>query len=153
MTKTQASRRVITERLALVERMVDQLRALPSDDLETFLADSRNVWTAEACLRRSLEALLDIGRHILAKAYGIPAVSYKDIAAQLGKVGVLSPDEAALFREMAGYRNRMVHFYYELSAEELYQISANRLEDLAAMQAAYRRWMLANAEKLDRPLE
>ena len=31
---------------------------------------------------------------------------------------------------MAGYRNRMVHFYKEISAEELYDILLNELKDI-----------------------
>ena len=32
--------------------------------------------------------------------------------------------------EMAGYRNRLVHFYFEVSPEELYQILQNNLDDV-----------------------
>ena len=31
---------------------------------------------------------------------------------------------------MAGYRNRLVHFYHEVSVEELYQITTHHLSDL-----------------------
>ena len=52
--------------------MVSEIRALPLSDKEAFFSDRRDVWAAESCLRRALEALLDLGRHILAKGYGIP---------------------------------------------------------------------------------
>ena len=35
---------------------------------------------ADSCLRRSLEALFDIGRHILAKGYARGVTEYKEIA-------------------------------------------------------------------------
>lgn len=43
MTPRKASRRVIVSRMALVEEMLAQLRALPISDERAFFADSRNV--------------------------------------------------------------------------------------------------------------
>lgn len=31
--------------------------------------------------------------------------------------------------EMAGYRNRLTHFYFEISPKEMYEIVQNRLDD------------------------
>ena len=75
-----------------------------------FFADRRNVWTAESCFRRALEALLDLGRHILTKGFSLGVSEYKEIATRLGEQGVLSQGEAELLRTLAGYRNRLVHF-------------------------------------------
>lgn len=141
MTPGQISRRVVADRLAWVERMVAEIRALPLADREAFFSDRRNLWTAESCLRRALEALLDLGRHILAKGFGVGISEYKEIATALGERGVFSPDEAQLLRTLAGYRNRLVHFYHEVSPEELYEICSQRLSDLEKVASAYRRWL------------
>ena len=58
---------LVPDRLGRVERSLVEIRKLPLGSIESFQSDSRNVWTAESCLRRSLEALLDIGRHLVAK--------------------------------------------------------------------------------------
>lgn len=55
-------------------------------------------------------------------------------------------------RVLAGYRNRLVHFYHEVSADELYQVCAYQLDDLERTQAALQRWLEAHPEKLDRHL-
>ena len=47
---------------------------------------------------------------------------------------------------------RMVHFYHEVSAEELYEICAHRLGDLEVIQAAYQRWLREHPERLDSAL-
>ena len=57
-----------------------------------------------AGLRRSLEALLDLGRHILAKGFGVGVTEYKEIASELCRHGVLTEADAALLRTLAGYR-------------------------------------------------
>jgi uncharacterized protein YutE (UPF0331/DUF86 family) len=148
MTPSKVSRRVVADRLAWVERMVAEIRALPLADRDAFFADRRNLWTAESCLRRALEALLDLGRHILAKGFGIGVSEYREIAVRLEEQQVISSDEAALLRTMAGYRNRLVHFYHEVSPEELYEVCAHRLDDLEQVLAAYRRWLQDHPERL-----
>ena len=50
---------------------------------------------------------------------------------------------------MAGYRNRLVHFYHEISRDELYEICSRRLADLEVISEAFRRWLMANPDKLD----
>jgi len=152
MTPGAISKRVVVDRLALISELLHEIRALPLEDRQAFLADRRNVWAAESCLRRSLEALFDLGRHILAKGYGLGISEYKEIALRLQEQKVLSADEAAIMRTLACYRNRMVHFYHEISAEELYQVCANQLGDVEKVQAACRRWLEAHPEKLDQGL-
>ena len=100
------SKRVVSDRLAWVDRMVGEIRSLPLDDRKLFFSDKRNVWTAESCLRRGLEALFDLGRHILAKGFGKGVTEYKEIASGLREQGVLAQEEAELLRVLAGYRNR-----------------------------------------------
>jgi len=152
MTPGQLSKRVIADRLAWTRRMIEEIRSLPLGSREAFLADRRNVWAAESCLRRALEALLDLGRHILAKGFGIGASEYKEIAARLEERNVLTLDEAALLRTLAGYRNRLVHFYHEVTQEELYEICAHRLTDLERVAEAYQRWIKEHVEWLNETL-
>jgi hypothetical protein len=71
MTPGSLSKRIILDRLTWVDRMVLDIQSLPLGDKQAFFEDTRNLWTAESCLRRALEALFDLGRHILAKGFGI----------------------------------------------------------------------------------
>lgn len=152
MTPGYISKRLVVDRLALVADLLREIRALPLDDRQAFFADHRNVWAAESCLRRSLEALFDLGRHILAKGYGLGVSEYKEIANGLQAQGVFSASEAATMRLLAGYRNRLVHFYHEVSAEELYQVCAQQLGDLELVRAACQRWLKEHPERLDQAL-
>jgi uncharacterized protein YutE (UPF0331/DUF86 family) len=149
MTAGQISKRVVVDRIAWVERMLNEIRSLPLEDHQAFFADTRNVWTAESCLRRGLEALLDLGRHILAKGFGLGITEYKEIAQKLQENGVLQEEEAELLRLLAGYRNRLVHFYHEVSQEELYRICTHQLGDLERVVSAYRRWLREYPDRID----
>lgn len=149
MTPQKISQRIVLDRLDWVQRMVAEIEKLPLSNRDLFMADSRNVWTAESCLRRGLEALLDTGRHILAKGFATGVTEYKEVARQLGEKGVLSQDDVVLLQVLAGYRNRMVHFYHEISAEELYEICALQLSDLNRIAQAYANWLKQHPELLD----
>ncbi len=148
MMPSRVSRRVIGDRLALITEILKDIRTLPLAEPQQFLQERRNIAAAESYLRRSLEALLDIGRHILAKGFGTGVSQYKEIATRLAEHNVLSAENARSLHVMAGYRNRLVHFYHEVSPEELYNICANQLGDIETIQAAYRQWVLAHPEKV-----
>ena len=152
MMTGKINQRVVAERLAWIERMVAQIRALPLSSMEELLADARNVAAAESYLRRALEALLDLGRHILAKGFGRGVSEYKAVARALAEEGVLNEEEAQLLAVLAGYRNRMVHFYHEISPEELYAICTRDIEDLLRLAQVLRRWAASQAERFDRTL-
>ncbi len=149
MTPGAISKRVVSDRLAWVDLMLGEIRALPLGDREGFFSDRRNVWTAESCLRRGLEALFDLGRHLLAKGFGLGVSEYKEIALRLNEQGVLSQEEAELLQVLAGYRNRLVHFYHEVGADELYEICTFRLMDLEHLASAYRKWLKSHPDYLD----
>lgn len=85
MTPAKLRAKVVPSRAAWTRRMLAQIRSLPLASLEDFLADFRNVAAAESCLRRGLEALMDIGRHTLAKGFGEAVSEYKEIALTLAK--------------------------------------------------------------------
>jgi uncharacterized protein YutE (UPF0331/DUF86 family) len=113
--------------------MMDALRELPLKDKEKFLRNRHYIAAAESYLRRSLEALFDVGRHILAKSFAFPATEYKEIAKGLLDKKILNEDEAELMRKMAGYRNRMVHFYHEITPEELHEVCLNHLDEITLL--------------------
>ncbi len=148
MMRGQASRRVLTERLHWVDRMVGSIRKLPLNDRDAFFADERNIGMLESCLRRALEALLDAGRHLLAKQFTVGVAEYKQIASELQRFGVLNQDEAAVLRVLAGYCNRLVHFYHEIGEEELHQVAVQNLDDVLRIAAAIRRWIESHPEAI-----
>jgi len=152
MSPGKLSKRVIGDRLAWIDKMVVEIRALPLDSYEDFSANRRDVWAAESCLRRALEAVFDLGRHILAKGFGQGVTEYKQIASELETAGVLSHSRARLLSTLAGYRNRLVHFYHEVTSEELYEICRNNLDDLLRIKNALRKWVNENPDSIDETL-
>ena len=141
---------VVAERISWVRRMLVSIQRLPLGSYDEFTSDPKNAAAAESYLRRGIEALLDLGRHLLTKGFGLAVTEYKDIGLKLAEESVLSRERGALLRQIAGYRNRMVHFYHEVSNEELYRLCTESLKDLEEILEALVIWMLDNPDKLDR---
>ena len=148
MMPGRLSRRVAAERLAWIDAMLAEIRALPLDDRAAFLHDRRHRWAAESCLRRALEALFDLGRHILAEGFGDSPSEYKAVAAGLGARGVLSNEASSRLQVLGSYRNRMVNFYHEITADELYDLCAHHLDDVTSAAEALRAWLAEHQDEL-----
>ncbi|MEW6081704.1 MAG: DUF86 domain-containing protein [Bacillota bacterium] len=107
-----------------------------------FLADAFKTGATESYLRRSLEAIFDIGRHILAKTACLDlAAEYKAIARGLMENKIVDDALGERLLKMAGYRNRMVHLYSEVTDEELYGILVNDLEDISRFVTQVREFL------------
>ena len=140
MTPGAINPKVVAERAFWVFEMIEAVHDLHLEEKEAFLADRHKVAAAESYLRRSLEALFDIGRHILAKEFAYPATEYREIAKGLLEKRVLEEKEADLMREMAGYRNRMVHFYHEITPEELHKICLYHVDEIKLLTEKLGQW-------------
>jgi len=152
MTPSLLRAKVITERSAWIKEMLTSLKALPLESLEAFMADSRNIAAAESYLRRALEALFDLGRHILGKGFGRAVSEYKEIAQALVHERVLAEEQGRKITQMAGYRNRMVHYYQEISNQELYDILTHDLGDIEDLLSVILKWIQDHPNMVDQEL-
>ena len=116
----------------LVAEVQDNLRELEGFSLlsfDDFHKDKRNYGLSEHHLRRALEGILTIGTHILSRL-PVKTKDYQEVILSLGDCSVIPKDFAEKNRKLASYRNRMVHMYWEISEEEIYQIIKEHSGDL-----------------------
>ena len=149
MTPSRIVSKIVSDRIEWVRSMNRGIRSLPLSSYEEFTADPRNIASAESYLRRGIEALFDLCRHILAKGFGRGALEYKEIAEEMSRLEILNENEERLLRDIAGYRNRMVHFYHEISTKELYEICRNQLGGLDHLLDTVVKWIRANSDRID----
>jgi len=149
MTPSQIRSDVVAERIAWIREMIGSIKKLPLSDYDAFISDPRNPAAAESYLRRAIEALLDLGRHILSKGFGIAVTEYKDIGVKLAEERVLSVHHGALLRKIAGYRNRMVHFYHEVTKQELFDLCTGKTQDIEILLEGLVDWIRNNPDKTD----
>ena len=120
---------LIEDRLSQIRTSSVRLKKMQELTREKFLANPDYYAISEHHLRRALESMFDIGRHVIAKkGLGKPE-NYSQIIELLGQHRIINTEFSKGIKKMAGYRNRLVHEYANISAEEIYNIIATRLED------------------------
>jgi uncharacterized protein YutE (UPF0331/DUF86 family) len=130
MHNVPLNREALQSRLSYIEGSLKSLERFVGITFEEFRSNPDNFRIAFYDLRRALEAAMDIGSHILSRIPGARASSYKEISKLLGKHKIIPLDFADnQFGKMAGYRNRMAHFYAEITEKELYEIVQKDLGD------------------------
>lgn len=98
-----------------------------------FLKNEEAQWSTVYNLVIGVEAITDIGNHILASRFQDYAENYKDILRKLGEHRVVPKALTERTVEMADFRNFAIHVYEGLSIEKVYDI----LQDAPADFRAY----------------
>lgn len=121
---------LITDRLKIIRNAVRRLELLAELPVDEFCRNEDAVDIAENRLRHALEALFDLGRHLVVKSgAGVPS-DYRSVLIMLKENNILPEDYARQIEGMAGYRNRLIHDYNRVTPEELHRIIETRLPDL-----------------------
>lgn len=129
MKPIRIDKRVITERIETIQLTVVRLKKLRKVSAGKMMLPD-NFAIAEHNLRYALEATFDICSHILARIPGAEAVEYKKMALEMGRQGIVPMKYAEeTLLKMAGYRNRLTHFYFEVTPREMHEIIKNNLND------------------------
>lgn len=144
--------KVVAAKVETIRRMLRGIATLPLAEEKDFTADFLMISAGESMLRRALEALLDLGRHISAKGFSSAVVEYKQIGKALGENGVLGTQSVTVLVKMAGYRNRLTHFYDEVTPEELYGVLTTGIADIDSVLDEILQWLRSNPELLDTSL-
>jgi uncharacterized protein YutE (UPF0331/DUF86 family) len=133
MTTGRVNLKVVSDRVDLARRYLADLETLRAQGAETFVGDRRNPAAAESFLRRTIEALFDAARHLLAKGHGQAGLEYREVA-RLAHERRLVADAALAVRliQVAGFRNRLTHYYDEVTPDELFRVLESDLGDLEA---------------------
>jgi uncharacterized protein YutE (UPF0331/DUF86 family) len=156
MYKVPLSKTKIESKIAVIREALTELEKLGRISEADFIKDKTNFAVAEHHLRRALEAVFDIAAHIISRLPFSPGkrpASLKGFALALVDKGIIDKEFGReILTKMAGYRNRMVHFYDEIKTPELYQIITQNLTDIETFVKAVLA-VLKNPEKFNLELE
>lgn len=112
-----------------MRRFTGYLAELATVELSDFLSDPTKIGAARYYLQVSIEACIDIANHIIAsEVYRAPR-NYKDAFAVLGENRVIPPDLVPTMQAMVGFRNLLVHLYWEVDDKRLHGYLTTRLSD------------------------
>lgn len=123
-------REAIQPRIDGIQKNVELLKTFGEKSLEEF-SEPEILERSAYNLRLALEGVFNITAHILSRFPGARETEYKRMAKKLGEIGIVEKDFAnTTLVQMAGYRNRLTHFYSEVKSEELHTICREHLQDI-----------------------
>jgi uncharacterized protein YutE (UPF0331/DUF86 family) len=132
---------LINSRLALIIDSIREMENLATFSYDSFVSDFRNAGAAGCFLLRSIAAMFDIRRHILAKTGGIDlSEEYKSIEKGLVNKNIVDHKLRESLIQLAEYRNRLVYLYDDISAEELYEIINKNIWVLISFVSGIRKY-------------
>lgn len=121
---------LVIDRLSRIRENLRSLREMGTLTKNEFIGDSRNYHATARQLQIGIEACLDVGHHIISRKALRRPKDYKDIFIILGEERIIPLSLAESLVKMAKYRNRLVHLYWEISPEEIFDILQGPVNDL-----------------------
>ena len=115
---------VSSMRVAVIQ--LSDLRRLNEKD---FLNDSHKIASAKYNFIIGIEAAIDIGNHIISQNGFRAPEDYADTFTVLGEHGVVDKEFVRVLKNMARFRNRLVHLYWDVEDKQVYEIMQTRVGD------------------------
>lgn len=127
---------VIRRRLQKVDEYLTILDGLRRYELSEFLANPERYGSAERFFQLAIEALLDVGSHVIAELELGTIETYGDIPRILAENEYVDPELAERWTRMIGFRNILVHEYLDVDRGIVYEVLQHQLGDLRALKQA-----------------
>jgi uncharacterized protein YutE (UPF0331/DUF86 family) len=112
-----------------MRKAINRLKALKVLGKELFLSDPDKIGSAKYYFIVAIESAIDICNHIISQnGYRAPE-DYADTFQVLEEHGAFSKEFVKDLKRMARFRNRLIHLYWEVDDEQVYEILHSRLDD------------------------
>lgn len=119
----------VLEKLRMIKENLDKLTTFKDVSVDIFVDDFQKYDAAKYNLQITIEAMLYICNHIIArKAYEVPKTNAEAFRL-LCRKKILNPEMEDTFMAMAKFRNRVVHMYEQVDNREIYRIVTEGLGD------------------------
>jgi uncharacterized protein YutE (UPF0331/DUF86 family) len=78
----------------------------------------------------SIQSAIDVATYLIAEEGLGKPVTYRETFEIMGQCGLISEELAEELSDLAGFRNGLVHIYWQLDLDQVYSILQNDLETL-----------------------
>lgn len=127
--------KIIAAKLATIDEALQFLSEMAALTHDEFIAERRNYRAAERYLQLACEAIFEIGTHAIA-SLGLPRPDrYSDVLPILGDARLVTPETVDALKDLAGFRNLLVHEYGRIDRQRLHGFAKERLGDLRQFAA------------------
>jgi len=101
------------------------------------MADAHKIGSAKYSLIVAIEGAVDLCNHLIAKNGFRTAEDYADTFKVMNERGAFNQEFTNSLIQMARFRNRLVHIYWDIDDKELFRIIQERLGDIKRFLREY----------------
>ena len=120
----------IIQKFKQLDEFLGMVRKISKVPLKDFLKDKIIIGSAKYYLQVSIECSLDVTNHIIASEHFRSPKDYADSFMVIEEEGLVSPELGQRLRQMAKFRNRLVHMYGEIDDAYVYKFINEELKDI-----------------------
>lgn len=120
---------LVAAKISEVQQSIQRLDGISSKGRDVFLTDPDLIDSAKYRLITAIEAAVSICNHITARKFKRVPESYSDCFTILSECGVITAELAERLGNMARFRNMLVHIYWEIDNEKIFDILTTDLVD------------------------
>ena len=120
---------LIKGRLQKLEGYIEILKGFQNTSSKEFKDDPSKYGSVLYFFQIAIECCIDIGNHIISRKSFRRPEGYKDVFAVLGEEGTIPADFVGNLKDLAEFRNRLVHLYWDVDLDIVYEKLHTRLED------------------------
>ena len=132
---------VLNRLFTQMDESLRKLRSLSKLSEDEFLSHYEKIDTSKYNFIVAIEAIIDICNRIISKRkLGFPQ-DYSDVIKLMSQEGVLEKDLVGRLVEMVKFRNMLVHLYWKIENDRLYQYLKENLGDFEAFKEAIRKYL------------
>ena len=133
-------KQTIERRLFKLEQSLRKLKELSKVSWDEYVKDEGLQDRAERNLQIAAQLCIDIGSHVIADRGYRPPYGYGDIFAVLMEEGLLPEALANTMKQIAGFRNVLVHDYLDIDPKIVYD-SLKKIDDFKMFAKHVLAWL------------
>ena len=136
-----ADRRKVEDRIDRIRRFSTDLEEFGRIPREDFRANRERQYAVLHAMQNAIEECIEIASHIVsADRLGAPT-DYAHLFSLLEENRIIPASVAEAMRQMARFRNRIVHLYWDLDLDLVYEYLTGRLGDFDPYLAAIEKYL------------
>jgi uncharacterized protein YutE (UPF0331/DUF86 family) len=120
---------IMVRMVAELRKSVSRLSDLAGTSEAAFLKDPDKIGSAKYHFIVAIECCIDMCNHVIARNGFRAPEDYGDTFRVMSEAGAFKPDFSDELVNMAKFRNRLVHLYWEVEDRMFYEILQTRLAD------------------------
>jgi uncharacterized protein YutE (UPF0331/DUF86 family) len=120
---------LVATKISEIQQSLERLDSITSKGRDVFLTDPDLIDSAKYRLITAIEAAISICNHIIARKFKRVPESYSDCFTILHECGVISAELATRLGNITRFRNMLVHIYWEIDDEKIFDILTSDLVD------------------------